>query len=151
MILLMCLLVALWLVPAAMAQSDVSVHNRDILDAISGMKQEMMRIEQSLKSELVRLETRLQATNTRLDDFQQATNTRLDDMRANIDNVRDNLWWIVGLVFAALLGMVGFVVWDRRSALMSATRRVERVEDALKEMAGSNPVVAEALRNAGIR
>ncbi|ETX08423.1 hypothetical protein [Candidatus Entotheonella palauensis] len=157
MVLLVFLLAVMLLVPAAAAQSDTLAHNREILDAINGMKQEMVRIEQSLKADLGRLEARLQATNQRLDDFQQATNQRLDDMqvdiqdvRADLRDIRTNIWWIVGLVFTALLGMVGFALWDRRSALTPATRRIDRVETALKEMAGSNPVVAEALRKAGI-
>jgi hypothetical protein len=55
-----------------------------------------------------------------------------------------------------MIGLVGFVLWDRRSALAPAIRRSreleerqERVERVLRELAQEDPKVAEALRHVG--
>ena len=53
--------------------------------------------------------------------------------------------------------MIGFVIWDRRTALAPAIRknreleeREERLEKALREYARKEPALAEALRNVGL-
>ncbi len=120
-------------------QPTANVTNHEILEALSGIRQELVRVEQSLKADIARLDAQ-----------QQATTKQLDHMRADLRDIRSNQWWIVGLVFTALLGMVGFVVWDRRTTVAPAQRRIDRLEVALKEVAISDSTVAAALRKTGI-
>jgi hypothetical protein len=56
-----------------------------------------------------------------------------------------------------MFALIGFVIWDRRSALTPAVTRLrileehdERLEQALKEIARRDPNVAEALRHVGL-
>jgi hypothetical protein len=53
--------------------------------------------------------------------------------------------------------LIGFVIWDRRTALAPAVRkskeleeREERIERALREYAQKEPGLAEALKNSGL-
>ena len=62
-----------------------------------------------------------------------------------------------GLLFTSMVGMVGFVLWDRRTALAPAIResrelreREERMERILREIALKDANVAEALKHAGL-
>jgi len=61
-----------------------------------------------------------------------------------------------GLLFTSMIGLVGFVLWDRRTALAPAVRmgreleeRQARLERVLRELARDNPKVAEILRQVG--
>jgi DNA repair exonuclease SbcCD ATPase subunit len=73
----------------------------------------------------------------------------------------DNLWTLVltgfGVLLSGMFALVGFVIWDRRSALAPAVRRVEelrereeRLEAVLKEYARRSPELAEALKKMGL-
>jgi len=92
---------------------------------------------------------RFDDVNKRFDDV----NKRIDDLREEVKGLRDLLYVVIGGIFV----LIGFVIWDRRSALAPAIRktkeleeREERIEKALKELAKKDPKVEEALKNAGI-
>ena len=46
--------------------------------------------------------------------------------------------------------LIGFVLWDRRTAMAPVIQRTERIELALKQLAIKNPEISEALRQAGL-
>jgi hypothetical protein len=67
------------------------------------------------------------------------------------------MMWGFGLLFTTMIGLVGFVLWDRRTALSPAIRknkeleeRNDKIEKALKEYAYKEPKLAEILRNVGL-
>lgn len=84
-----------------------------------------------------------------------------EELKAEIKEVRSELkefmLWGFGVTFAGIFALIGFVLWDRRTALAPAIRktrdleeREERIERALKEMAMKDSNVAEALKHAGL-
>lgn len=65
--------------------------------------------------------------------------------------------WGFGVTFAGIFALIGFVLWDRRTALAPAIRksreleeREEKVEKALRAIALKDGNVREALRRAGL-
>lgn len=79
---------------------------------------------------------------------------QVDDVRKDL---KDFMLWGFGITFAGMFTLVGFVLWDRRSALSPAVTRLRqleehgaRVERALQEMAQRDPNVADALRHVGL-
>ncbi|GBC82873.1 hypothetical protein HRbin10_02009 [bacterium HR10] len=100
--------------------------------------------------EIVERLTRLEEGQKRLEDGQRQLGQRLDE-------VREFLLWGFGVTFAGIFALVGFVLWDRRTALAPAVRRIEelqererRLEAALREYAAKAPELAEALKRAGL-
>ncbi len=82
---------------------------------------------------------------------------RIDDTNKRIDDMISIMLWGFGVLFAGMMSLIGFVIWDRRSALAPAIRktkeleeREEKIEKALKKLAEKNPEVKEALKEAGI-
>ena len=76
----------------------------------------------------------------------KATNQRIDDLRD-----------LVYIVIGGMLGLIGFVLWNRRSALAPAIRknkeleeREDRLEKILKEYALKEPKLAEVLKSVGL-
>ncbi|MBF0563966.1 MAG: hypothetical protein HQK89_01855 [Nitrospirae bacterium] len=141
---------------------------------------------QSDRDRMIRLEEGLKATNQRIDDGLKATNQRIDDMGKKIDDMGkkiddmgkkiddvkadvnkrlDQMYTLIlwgfgilfGLFFSGMVFLVGFVLWDRRTALAPAVRKTNEVEErtellekALKEAAVENPGLKKALKHFGL-
>ena len=87
---------------------------------------------------------------TRLGEGQKRLEQRMNELR-------EFLLWGFGMTFAGIFALVGFVIWDRRTALAPAVRRIEelqererRLEAALREYAAKEPALAEALKRTGL-
>jgi hypothetical protein len=96
-----------------------------------------------------------------LEEGQHSLDKRLDDFRADVnrrfDELRDFIIWGFGVTFAGMFTLIGFVLWDRRTALAPAVRRADelhereqRLEAALRDYAAHTPGLAESLRKAGL-
>ena len=78
-------------------------------------------------------------------------------LQRQIDDVKTFMLWGFGILFGGMGILIGFVIWDRRTALAPAIKknkeleeREEKIERALKELATKDPNVAEALRHVGL-
>ncbi|MEW6608679.1 MAG: hypothetical protein AB1414_14740 [bacterium] len=105
---------------------------------------------------------------SRIEENQRSLQRQIDDNQKNlqrqIDELRNDLKWGFGIIcggmFALLGGMValaGFVMWDRRTALAPAVKRIKIVEEqekklekVLREYAGQEIKFAQAMRAAGL-
>ncbi len=123
-----------------------------------------------IRERLIRLEEGQKALNQRLNDFDKRIDSlekridslekRIDSFEKRIDSLEKRIDHIVNLIYVVLVGMftlVGFVLWDRRSALAPAIRRTrdieereERLERAIKEYALKNPDMKEILKSLGL-
>lgn len=63
------------------------------------------------RDRLIRVEEGLKAVNQRIDDLNQSLSKRIDDVM--------NLLYVV---IAGMIGLIGFVIWDRRTAITPVTR-----------------------------
>lgn len=80
-------------------------------------------------------------------------NKRIDDVNKRIDDVRSLLY----VMLAGIFTLVGFIIWDRRTAISPAVKKINELEEkeekisrALKEFALREPRLAESLRYAGV-
>jgi uncharacterized protein YdhG (YjbR/CyaY superfamily) len=115
---------------------------------------------QEIREKLIRIEERM-VTKEELKAEIKDVRTEIRDVRSELKDVRAELkefmLWGFGVTFAGIFALIGFVLWDRRTALAPAIRRTrdieekeERIERALKEMAMKDSNVAEALKHAGL-
>ena len=96
------------------------------------------------------------ALNTRIDDLNIRMvdlNRRIDDQGKRIDDLRGLNY----VILAGIIALIGFVIWDRRSALSPVIRKTRELEErddltlrALKEYALKQPKMAEVLKSLGI-
>ena len=109
------------------------------------------------RDRLIRLETKVEegfkATNQRIDNLGQVANQQIDNLGQRIVDLRDLVYIVIG----GIIGLIGFVIWDRRTALAHAVKknkeleeREEKIERALRELAAKDPKVAEVLRHVGL-
>jgi len=100
---------------------------------------------------LIRLETKAEegqkALQRQIDDLKDATEKRIDDLRIL-------LLWGFGILFGGMGILIGFVIWDRRTALEPVAKKYRELEEegekykkALKEYAKVEPKLAEVLKS----
>ena len=71
-------------------------------------------------------------------------------LQRQVDDIKTFLLWGFGILFSLMSVLIGFVLWDRRTAVSPIIQRTERMEIVLKHLAIKNPEVSEALRQAGL-
>lgn len=122
------------------------------LDRIEVKLEKLDRLEAVVtenRERLIKLEEGQKGIHQRIDD----TGKRIDDLGKRIDDLAN----LIYVVLAGMFALVGFVIWDRRTALAPAVKRVKDLEEreeclerAIKEFARKEPRLADALRHAGL-
>jgi predicted NBD/HSP70 family sugar kinase len=110
------------------------------------------------RERIVRLETKVdegfKAVNQRIDGLEKAVNQRIDGLEKAVNQRIDGLQNLIYVVISGIFILIGFVIWDRRTALAPAIRknkeleeREEIIEKVLKEYAKEEPRLAEILKS----
>jgi len=105
------------------------------------------------RDRIIRVEAKVEQIDKRFEQIDK----RFEQIDGRIGRLEDTMLGGFGLLFTTMVGMVGFVLWDRRTTLAPAIResrelreREERLERVLKEVALKDANVAEALRHVGL-
>ncbi|MEI7524532.1 MAG: hypothetical protein WCJ95_09395 [Mariniphaga sp.] len=113
------------------------------------------------RDRLVRLETKVEGIDKRFDDLTlnlnskyTAINSRFSEVNNKIDR-RENKFdsyfiWDFGLVLMSIFGLIGFVIYDRRTTLAPVESKTERIIKALKEASEKDPALREALKRTAL-
>ncbi len=94
----------------------------------------------------IRLEAKMEALESKMDVKFEAVNARID-----------YLFWLQGVIVALILFILGYTIWDRRTALQPALAQASKAEEnsrtliaTLREYAKKHADLAEILRSHGI-
>lgn len=131
--------------------------SRRLEDGLAAVNQRIEAVDKRLDQGLAAVNQRIEAVDKRLDQGLAAVNQRIEVVDKRLDELREFLLWGFGLTFAGVFALIGFVLWDRRTALAPAVRRIEELQDrehrleaALREYARGTSDLAEALRKYGL-
>ena len=91
----------------------------------------------------IRAEARLEGLEKRMDDIQ----TQMNRIESKFDNY---FMWGFGMVLLSIFGLIGFIVYDRRTTLAPVEGKTERIIKALRERAEKDPILMEALKNTAL-
>ena len=130
----------------------------DLRTEVQGIRSEITGIRTEIKAESEDIRSEINAVRS---DLQGLIEDARSDLQSSIKDVRSDLQsfllWGFGIVFAGIFALIGFVLWDRRTALAPAIRknqeleeRENKVESALKEYAEKEPRLKEAMKHAGL-
>ena len=72
----------------------------------------------------IRTEIKLEALEIRLDALETKMDARFEAVNSRIDAI----FWILGVLVALMLFMLGYMIWDRRTALKPAIDKAEAAE-----------------------
>jgi len=130
-------------VPFTLDDRDRIMRTEEKLDALKG--------EVNVKIESLRNEM-----NAKFD----AVDQRFEAMEIKLDAMNSQfapLYWAMGIFIAISLFTLGYIIWDRRTALypvQNKTRdheeRLRKIEYVTKEQAKKDPAFAELLKLAGL-
>ena len=105
----------------------------------------LIRVEVTLKEFKESVDKRIDNVDKRIDNVDKRIDNvdkRIDSVDKRIERLETVMMGGFGLLFTSMVGLVGFVLWDRRTALAPAVRRSreleereERIERALREIA----------------
>lgn len=95
-------------------------------------KGEIKEIQEIIRQELQHVDKRFDDMNKRFDDMNNRINdmnNRINDVNNRIDNMTNLMLWGFGVIFAGMFALLGFIIWDRRTALAPAIRKNKELEE----------------------
>ena len=115
----------------------------------------------------IRLEAKMEAFDAKMEALvakMEALESKMDSQESKMDvkfeavNARiDYLFWLQGVIVALILFILGYMIWDRRTALQPALAQASKAEEnsrtliaTLREYAKKHADLAEILRSHGI-
>ncbi len=141
-------------VPFTLDDRDRIMRTEEKLDALQGevsIKIESLRNEMNAKFDAI--EFGMDAKFDAVDQRFEAMEIKLDAMNSQFAP----LYWAMGIFIAISLFTLGYIIWDRRTALypvQDKTRdheeRLRKIEYVTKEQAKKDPAFAELLKLAGL-
>jgi len=147
MILVLFLFITVGLTPFAFAvQGNLSLSDKEIIERLARLEEG----QKGLNKRVDDMGKRIDGMGKRIDGMGK----RIDDLRSEIKGDIADLRGLVYIVLGGIIALIGFVIWDRRTALspvISRTRELEERNDltlrVLKEYAIKEPQMAETLKS----
>lgn len=102
------------------------------------------------RDRIIRLEEGQKSLQKQIDGLHRQIDDLRNSLQRQIDDIKTFLLWGFGILFTFMSVLMGFILWDRRTAVAPVIQRTERMELALKQLAIKNPEISEALRQAGL-
>lgn len=140
-------------VPFTLEDRDRIIKLEEKVDS-NNEKIESLRNEMNAK--FVGVDNRFDSMESRFDSIE----SRFDSMEARFDAMEsrfEGIYWMLGIIVTIVLFTLGYMIWDRRTALYPVQQksfeheeRLRKLEHIAKEQAKKDPSFAELLRVAGL-
>lgn len=95
----------------------------------------------------IRTEARMESLEGKVQALDLSINKKIDRLEDKFDSY---FMWGFGLVLMSIFGLIGFVIYDRRTTLAPVENKTERIIKALKEAAEKDPSLREALKRTAL-
>ncbi len=104
-----------------------------------------------------KMDTRFEAMDTRFEALETKMDTRFNSQQQQIDDLKTMFFWGFGIMITLMIFMMGYMIWDRRTAMNPVREKVTDMEAkqnnlirALKEHSKEDPKLADILRSFGL-
>jgi hypothetical protein len=89
-----------------------------------------------------------------LDKRFEGLDKRIDDIHLQINRLEDKFdsyfMWGFGLVLMSIFGLIGFIIYDRRTTLAPVESKTDRIIKVLRDAAEKDPALREALKRTAL-
>ena len=86
----------------------------------------------------------------KMDERFESINTRFESQQRQLDDLKTLFYWGFGILFSLMLFLLGFIIWDRRTAMEPVRERTQSLILTLREYAKEQPKLADILRSYGL-
>ena len=152
----------------AMEQRMEAMH-KQIEQRFQAMEQRMETMHKQTEQRFQAMEQRMEAVQEQVEQRMEAMQKQTEQRFLSMERRMDAQWSLTLVLIMAIIGLVGFVVWDRKTALKPLERRFERIAHelerdlgvpspegsrltrliaALREIAPDDPKLSERIREA---
>ena len=105
----------------------------------------------------IRTEARMETLDAKvggLDKRFEGLDKRIDDIHSQINRLEDKFdsyfMWGFGLVLMSIFGLIGFIIYDRRTTLAPVESKTDRIIKVLRDAAEKDPALREALKKTAL-
>ena len=81
---------------------------------------------------LVTLKAGQRSLEKRFDEQAKSVNQRFDEQAKSVNQRFDSIQSLILVMLAGIFGLIGFIVWDRRTFLKPIEKRLDRLEESLE-------------------
>lgn len=102
------------------------------------------------RDRLVRVETKVEQIDKRFEQIDkrfESIDKRFESIDRRFERLENVMMWGFGLLFTTMVGMVGFVLWDRRTAVAPVARAMKEKEAEIEELKRRERLLEEAVRD----
>ncbi len=142
---------------AELTKSDAEEIRRIMKEEIQHVDKRIDDLRDTLRSEIGAVRSEISDIKAENKDIKSDIKDVRSEIKAAKSELQGFMLWGFGVVFAGIFALIGFVLWDRRTALAPAIRknqeleeRESRMELALKEYAEKEPRLKEILKHVGL-
>jgi hypothetical protein len=123
----------------SLSLSSIAKDNNTPVPFTLGDRDRLMRNEQkidALRSEMI----------IRFDAMQKQMDTRFESMESRINFLTTLMMFVLG----GLMSLIGFVIYDRRTAIKPVQREQAEISEELIKLKKENSIFREAMKKAGM-
>lgn len=131
-----------------------------IFTSLSSLAQKEVPYTLDDRDRIIRVEAKMEALEAKMEALEikmEALETKMDIKFEAVHSRIDYLFWMMGIITALMIFMLGYIIWDRRTAMNPLRDNQEKqkieigkIEAILKEMGESDQKIAEILKRASI-
>lgn len=111
----------------------------------------------SLRNETGSLRNEMNSLRSEMNSLRNEMNARLDSQQKQIDDLKTLFFWGFSITITLIIFLLGYTIWDRRTALKPALTQAEEANNKakslttiLREYARTHPDLAEILKTYGL-
>lgn len=102
------------------------------------------------RDRLTRLEIKVEMLDKKIDEKFAENNKRFDALEQTMRDSNQIIHNYIMALFLAIIGLVGFILWDRRSSISPVEKKQKQLIETLREYSTKNPEFAEIFNRAAI-
>lgn len=107
------------------------ITDREIIEGLVELEGRINQLEVKMDERFDAIDQRFDAVDQRFDAIDKRFEA-VDQRFESIDDQFGRLWSLMLVIIAGIFGLIGFIVWDRRTVLKPVEQRLGRMEGYLE-------------------
>jgi len=119
-------------------------------DRIIQMQIKMDEHFESINTRFESINTRFESQQQQITELKESMQQQFSGIQQQISDLKNLFYWTFGIIITLIIFMLGFIIWDRRTAMEPLRERTQSLFLTLREYAKEQPKLADILRSYGL-